>query len=183
MSQARIQPTGVERTFAEDEIIVSKTDLTGRITYANDVFQRVSGFTTTEIIGQPHSFIRHPDMPRAVFKQLWDAIQGGRECFAYVVNLCKDGGHYWVLAHLTPSFDVRGTVTGFHSNRRVPDREAVREAQTLYADLRRIESQGDRRDAVAASHQHLLETLQARGESYDEWVWGLANGTHAGAAR
>ncbi len=89
-----VEPTGREVRFGADEIIVSKTDLTGHLTYANDVFLRVAGYTEAEVIGQPHSFIRHPEMPRAVFKLLWDTIQSGREVFAYVVNLTKHGDHY-----------------------------------------------------------------------------------------
>jgi len=132
----RPTPTQVERTFGEDEIIVSKTDTRGRITYANDVFCRVSLYSEDELLGQPHSLIRHPDMPRAVFQLLWDAIQAGREIFAYVVNLAADGAHYWVLAHVTPSFDPAGRVVGYHSNRRSPHRDAVTAASELYARLR-----------------------------------------------
>ena len=79
MYQPRPQPTGVERTFDREEIIVSKTDLTGNITYANDVFIRMAGYTEEELLGAPHSIIRHPDMPRAVFQLLWDTIGSGEE--------------------------------------------------------------------------------------------------------
>ena len=94
MARPTIKPTGVERFFDDDDIIVSKTDLKGKITYANRVFSQVSGYTEPELIGQPHNLIRHPDMPRCVFKLLWDTVQDGREIFAYVVNLCKGGDHY-----------------------------------------------------------------------------------------
>ena len=96
-------PSGRERTFARDELIVSKTDPKGRLVYVNDVFLEVSGFRESEIIGQPHSIIRHPEMPRAVFKLLWDVILGGKEIFAYVNNMAKNGDNYWVFAHVTPS--------------------------------------------------------------------------------
>lgn len=79
-----ITPTGKERFFNENELIVSKTDTGGRITYANDVFLRVAGLTENDALGAPHSLIRHPDMPRAVFKLLWDTIASGQEIFAYV---------------------------------------------------------------------------------------------------
>jgi PAS domain S-box-containing protein len=114
----RPTPTGRERTFDDEEIIVSKTDLSGRITYANDVFLRISGYTEAEVIGQPHSLIRHPDMPRSVFNLLWKTIGAGQEIFAYVVNMAKNGDHYWVLAHVTPTFGPAGDIIGFHSNRR-----------------------------------------------------------------
>ena len=77
-----IQPTGTERTFENDEIIVSKTDSKGRITYANDVFLKLALYEESEVLGAPHSLVRHPDMPRAVFKLLWDTIQAGEEIFA-----------------------------------------------------------------------------------------------------
>ena len=114
--------TGVEQTFADDEIIVSKTDTSGRITYANDVFLRICGYREDELLDQPHSMIRHPDMPRAVFKLLWDRISSGGEIFAFVVNCCRNGDHYWVLAHVTPDFDEAGRIVGYHSSRRLPKR-------------------------------------------------------------
>nr|BFE86398.1 hypothetical protein GCM10020093_089990 [Planobispora longispora] len=126
MRASAIRPTGVERTFAPDEIIVTKTDLKGHITYANDVFLRVSAYSEEEVLGQPHSLIRHPDMPRCVFALLWQEIRRGREIFAYVVNLAADGAHYWVLAHVTPSAGPGGQIVGYHSNRRVPGEAALR---------------------------------------------------------
>jgi PAS domain S-box-containing protein len=89
-----VKPTGRERTFREDEVIVSKTDLKSIITHANLVFVRVAGYSEQELLGQPHNPIRHPDLPRCVFKLLWDTISKGNEIFAYVINLCSDGEHY-----------------------------------------------------------------------------------------
>ena len=91
---SRPTPTGREVSFATDEITVSKTDLHGRITYANDVFVRVSGYSERELLGAPHSILRHPAMPRSVFKLLWDTIGQGDEVFAYVLNLAKNGDAY-----------------------------------------------------------------------------------------
>ena len=125
MRLTQVRPTGTERTFSPGELIVTKTDPRGVITYANDVFLRMSALTEAEAVGQPHSLIRHPDMPRAVFKLLWDTLQERREIFAYVVNLAADGAHYWVFAHVTPSYDETGRVVGYHSNRRVPSRAAI----------------------------------------------------------
>ena len=118
MSAARPHLTGVERTFGDDEIIVSKTDTKGRITYANRVFQQVAGYTEDELLGKAHSIVRHPDMPRCVFKFLWDTIGAGNEVFAYVLNKAKNGDHYWVFAHVTPTFDDHGRIISYHSNRR-----------------------------------------------------------------
>ncbi|WP_237051414.1 PAS domain-containing protein [Magnetospirillum sp. ME-1] len=112
MAGDRKTPSGRERTFAHDELIVSKTDPKGRLTYVNDVFLTVSGYTESEVMGKPHSVIRHPEMPRCVFKLLWDTIADGREIFAYVNNMAKNGDNYWVFAHVTPNFDAAGQIIG-----------------------------------------------------------------------
>src|SRR5690606_5439247 len=95
--------------------------------------------TTRDIIGQPHSIIRHPDMPRAVFRYLWENIQAGEELFAYVKNMSRTGKFYWVFAHFTPSLDDAGQIIGFHSNRRAPSRDGIRQVSPIYADLLTVE--------------------------------------------
>lgn len=169
-----IKPTQVERFFDANDIIVSKTDLKGRITYANHVFLNIAGYSDAEIVGQPHRIIRHLDMPRAVFKLLWDVVVDGREVFAYVKNMAKCGDHYWVFAHVTPSIGAGGKVVGFHSNRRVPKRSAIDAVEPLYADLLRIEAQHkNAKEALSASFHHLQETVKSKGISYEEYVLAL----------
>ncbi len=178
MGFRQVKPNGKERFFAEDEIIVSKTDLKGIITYTNDVFIRVAGYQEGELIGAPHSIIRHPDMPRCVFQLLWDTIEAGREIFAYVVNLAAMGEHYWVLAHVTPTFGPDGRVIGYHSNRRVPAREAVAKIVPIYRALCAEEAKHERKaDAIRASTKVLTDTLAGAGMTYDEFVWSLTNST------
>jgi PAS domain S-box-containing protein len=170
----RTPPSGHERFFGLEEIIVSKTDRQGRIMYANDVFLRVSGYEEEDLRGAPHSIIRHPDMPRAVFKLLWDSVESGVEIFAYVNNLARSGEHYWVLAHVTPSFSNDGQIVGFHSNRRCPERSAIEKIAPIYDELRDIErSFTDRKDGLVASAARLEGMLAAAGMSYHEWVWTL----------
>ncbi len=170
-----IRPTGVERRFRDSDIIVTKTDPKGRITYANDIFLAVSGFREEEVIGQPHSLVRHPDMPRCVFQLLWETIQKGEELFALVVNLCKNGDHYWVLAHVTPTADGSGKVLGYHSNRRTAPRAAVDAITSLYAELRGIEhGHEDRRRGLEASRARLDSFLREKGVSFNEYVLTLA---------
>lgn len=182
MRTPHVRPTGVERTFGEDEIIVSKTDAQGRLTYVNDVFLRVAMYAEAEVIGKPHNLIRHPDMPRAVFALLWSTIQAGEEIFAYVNNMASDGAHYWVLAHVTPSFAGRGGRGGYHSNRRRPGRGAVGRVSAVYAQLLAEEKKHPRpADALAASGALLASTLEAQGRTYDEFVWDLI--AHDGANR
>jgi PAS domain S-box-containing protein len=175
LKSTQVRPTGQERTFSADELIVTKTDTRGVLTYANDVFLRLSALDETEAIGQPHNLIRHPDMPRAVFKLLWDTLKERREIFAYVVNLASDGAHYWVFAHVTPSYDASGRVVGYHSNRRVPGRAAIAAVEELYGVLRTAERRHERaQDAVAAGAASLQRVLGERNRSYDELVWDLA---------
>lgn len=174
MSKFLIRPTGRERSFAEDEIIVTKTDLKGRITYANDVFLRVSRFASRDVIGQPHNLIRHPGMPRAIFKLLWDTLQAKQEIFAYVVNLASDGDHYWVFAHVTPSFDAQGNVTGYHSSRRKPDPAQVDRIKPLYMQLCKEEqAPSNRKDGMMSAYDQLFSLLRSQGIGYDQFVLSL----------
>ncbi len=154
-------PTGRARTFAPDELIVSKTDLKGRITYANDVFLRVSGFELDELIGQPHNVIRHPEMPRGVFRLLWQQLQAGKEIFAFINNLAKNGDHYWVLAHVTPTFDGAGKIIGYHSNRRVPSAAGVAKATEAYRPLLAEERRHPKAAEAAEASLRLLESTLA----------------------
>ncbi len=170
----RPKPTGREVTFGDDEIIVSKTDLRGRITYVNDVFMKIAGYNEAELLGQPHSIIRHPDMPRCVFKLLWDTIQAKQEIFAYVLNMTAKGDGYWVLAHVTPSYNDAGEIISYHSNRRKPSGTAVEKARGLYRDLLAIEKSPDsRKDGMTAAVDKLFEILAQKGVSYDEFVLSL----------
>ncbi len=172
MTKYAVEPTGRERTFGQDEIIVSKTDVTGRLTYVNEVFCRVGQYTEAETIGQPHSMVRHPDMPRAVFKLLWDTIQSGSEIFAYVKNMAKSGDHYWVLAHVTPSYDRNGQISGYHSNRRSPDRSALASIEQLYRELLAEENRhGGRKEGLVASEAKLAQFLKERDLAYDRFIF------------
>jgi len=175
MTQYKVTPSGVERFFSERDLIVSKTDTRGRITYANDVFRGIAGFSGKELENAPHSLIRHPDMPRCVFKLLWDTIEAGGEIFAYVINMSANGDHYWVLAHVTPSYDESGKIIGYHSNRRVPNRRIVDDVIVpLYAQLLQTEqSAGNRKTGMQAGHDQLVSILQSKGVSYDELVHTL----------
>lgn len=168
------QPSGKERTFAPEDVIVSKTDTKGVITYANDVFLDVAGLTEDQVIGAPHSIIRHPSMPRAVFKLLWDTVSKGEEIFAYVLNMAVNGDHYWVFAHVTPSFDRDGGITGYHSNRRVPDRSAIAVVEPLYAQLKAIEDRAsDRVRGLQESFDTVVKLLRDKGMTYDEFIFSL----------
>lgn len=170
-----ITPTSTERFFSDSEIIVSKTDLKGRITYANQTFCKLAGYREAELLGQPHSIIRHPDMPRAVFKLLWDTLHEGREIFAYVKNMAKNGDYYWVLAHVTPSYDDNRNIIAYHSNRRVPDRGVVQNVITpLYAAVLEEEKRHKNGQMeLAAGFEFLVNFLKSKNTTYDELIHAL----------
>lgn len=179
MSKLSVTPVDQEITFGKEEIIVSKTDLKGKVTYANDVFCRVAEMTTRDVIGQSHNIIRHPDMPRSVFQLLWDTIQAGSEIFAYVKNMSKTGKYYWVIAHVTPTFDERGQICGYHSNRRKPDKDEVDSISGIYRQLLAEERKhSSPKKAVAAGCALLQNMMEQQGKSYSEFVWSVG-GRHA----
>jgi PAS domain S-box-containing protein len=168
-----ITPTSVERLMREDDFIVSKTDLKGRITYGNRIFIEFSGYAESELLGTQHNIIRHPDMPRAVFKLLWDTIQNKRECNAYVKNMAKDGSFYWVFANVTPNYDSEGNVIGYFSVRRKPKASGVKTANDLYRAMLEAERRAGAKDAIAASTKILTDLLAEKGLSYDELVLAI----------
>jgi PAS domain S-box-containing protein len=168
-----ITPTSVERVMREDDFIVSMTDLKGIITYCNRIFIEFSGYGESELLGTQHNIIRHPDMPRAVFKLLWDKIQNREECFAYVKNMAKDGSFYWVFTNVTPTFDAAGNVTGYFSVRRKPKQSGVQTATAVYAAMLEAEKKAGAANAIAAATKVLVDILNEKGLSYDELVLAI----------
>ncbi len=170
-----VTPTNIEVKMGEDELIVSKTDLTGKITYANDTFLKMAKLTEEQAIGAPHSIIRHPKMPRAVFKLLWDRINNGLETFAYVLNFSSNGDHYWVFAHVTPTYNNVGKIIGFHSNRRKPDQKAIDQIIPIYETLLQIENNNPNPKAgIEQSFAALVKTLEDANTDYDRFIFSLA---------
>ena len=127
--------TQQEHALPPGRTLVSVTDLKGRITYCNAAFVEVSGFAAQELLGQPHNIVRHPDVPAEAFRDLWDTIQAGKPWSGLVKNRRCNGDHYWVQAHATPMMDGE-RVTGYLSVRTAPAREAVAQAEALYARMR-----------------------------------------------
>ena len=127
--------TQTERTFPESERLISTTDLNSRITYCNDAFVALSGFTREELIGQPHNLVRHPDMPASVFAHMWETIKQGKPWMGVVKNRSKQGDFYWVSAYVTPVYE-NSQLVGYESVRSLPTREQVSRADALYARLR-----------------------------------------------
>ncbi len=131
-SSRTVYCTDEEVPFPEGGLIVSRTDLQGIITHANDAFVEMSGYSREALIGAPQNILRHPDMPRAAYQSLWDTVMRGEKWHGYVKNLSKDGSFYWVYATVVPN--VRGGVaTGYTSVRRKASRRRVAEMAALYA--------------------------------------------------
>lgn len=122
----------LEVPFPDGRLIVSRTDLAGVITHANDAFVEMSGYGREELIGAPHHILRHPDMPKIAFKGLWDDIAAGKKWHGYVKNLRKDGAYYWVYATAVPNIR-NGVIVGYTSVRRKPSRKRIAELEPVYA--------------------------------------------------
>jgi len=118
----------------KDTIIVSETDEKGKILYANEDFCKICGYTKDELIGKPHNIIRHPDVPKVVFKELWETIKNQRLWQGIVKNKAKNGGYYWVHTKVYPSKKIDGT-TRYVSVRVKPTQEEIQEAIKLYNEL------------------------------------------------
>jgi len=154
MARPKIVPRDHERRFDFHELFFSTTDQKGIILSGNEVFSRVAGYDSVdELIGQPHNIIRHPDMPRAVFKLLWDTLKAGEPFAGYVKNLATDGGYYWVMALVVP---VEG---GYLSVRFKPTSPYFAVIKEVYADLLNVER--DTRDSTE-SWRVGMERAEAR---------------------
>jgi methyl-accepting chemotaxis protein len=127
--------TNTEVQLNDATLLVSKTDLKGRITYVNKDFLDISGFSEAELLGEPHNLVRHPDMPVEAFADLWDTLKVGRPWTGYVKNRCKNGDYYWVLANAAPIVE-NGQVTGYISVRRKASREAIEAHEAVYRQFR-----------------------------------------------
>ena len=126
--------TNVEHELRDGAFIVSMTDPQGRITYVNDEFVRLSGFSEAELMGEPHNLVRHPSMPAAAFADLWATAKAGKPWFGIVKNRCKNGDFYWVDANVTPVMEG-GRISGYVSIRSKPSQSQIREAERVYALL------------------------------------------------
>lgn len=169
----KIAATGREAAWDGQTMIVSKTDLTGRITYVNRTFMRVSNYPEHEVLGKQHNVVRHADMPRGAFKLLWDTLKQGREFFGYVKNMTADGDHYWVFANVTPELDFHGKTVGYCSVRRKARKEAVAVMEGIYREMLAAEAKAGPANAPAASVQLLQDKLKSLQTTYDRFVLSI----------
>jgi len=157
----------------EDEFIVSKTDTSGRVTYVNRTFMLISGYLDTDIVGKQHNLVRHPDMPRGVYRQMWTEIKAGREFFGFVKNRCKDGSFYWVFANITPDHDETGALRGYYSVRRKANPKGVAFMEPIYQTMLEEETKGDKKSAPDRSWQIVEDYLKEQNLSYNQLVLSL----------
>ena len=130
------RPTPVDEQYVfDDGVIVSETDLKGIITYSNRKFCEIAGYDKSELKGKNHNIVRHPDMPKAAFKEMWDTIQKGETWVGTVKNLRKDGRYYWVYTHIIPIYDDSGEITGYTAARKPATPEEIEEAESIYEKL------------------------------------------------
>jgi len=128
------KPRSLERKY-DGELMITETDTSGIITYANRKFLEFTGFERRELVGMPHSITRHPDNPKGVYKAMWEIISQKKVWRGYIKSLCKDGSYYWALVYIQPKLDGMGNIKGFIASRRDAYEEAIREVERQYFAL------------------------------------------------
>jgi PAS domain S-box-containing protein len=163
-------PIDKEVSWDKTKTIMSKTDLYGTIEYANEVFVDVCGYEDYELMAQPHNIVRHPDMPKIVFKVLWENIQKGNQFHGIVKNLAKSGRYYWVITNFEYSRDENGNIVNYIARRKaVPQDVITKHIEPLYKKLLQIEQAS----GVDASEKYLIGFLEEEGLSYVELITKL----------
>jgi len=174
----KVTPLWKEATFESEGLdaraLITRTDLKGIITFASRAYRQMTKFPKEELVGHPHSVVRHPFMPEAAFKQMWDVIQRGEHFNAMVMNLRKDGKHYWVDVHVDP-IDAEGNVVsdpakiaGYVAVRREPTRKEVQDAYKLYKEMRKAELLA--KSSLKEWEKELLEKLDTLPEEADAFL-------------
>ena len=166
----RPTPTDNEVILKPVDIVVSKSDEEGNIEYCNPIFIKLSGYNKKELLYSPHAILRHPAMPKVVFKFLWDELKKGNEVHAFVKNMTKDGSFYWVFAFVRPAFNPDGSLRNYVSTRKFMSEHARSVIEPLYKKLLEIEKS----DGVEASEKALMETLN--GKAFNDVMNEIQNG-------
>ncbi len=170
----KIIPTTNRRNLGAEDFIVSKTDTSGRITYANRIFMSICGFSESDLLNVQHNIIRHPDMPRGVFKLMWNTLKAGDEFLGFAKNICADGSYYWVFANITPDYDKNGKLQGYYSVRRQPPQSALDVLIPVYREMLAIEKRSSAKEAPDKSMTYLTDVVgQTGAKSYNSFVLSL----------
>jgi len=165
-------PKDIEITVSPKRTIVSRTDEKGIIQFVNDYFMDIAGYKENELIGFNHNVIRHPDMPKIIFKHLWDELKKGNDVRAIVKNLAKDGRYYWVITTFHTLYNEDGNIIGYYARRKAVPQHVKDEVITLYKALLALEEQG----GMEASGKYLQEWLQKHNTTYSGYVESLFGG-------
>lgn len=168
---ATYKPTPIDEMIELDKerYLISSTDTRGIITSVNPYFQSVSGYTTGELIGSPHNIVRHPDMPRVIFKMMWDRIKSGKNMAAVVKNLSKDGRYYWVVTDFQVQTDSKGEISGFTAFRRAADKDTINTIVPIYEKIIEAEQIG----GIEAGEHELNMILKQKSMSYSDFLDGV----------
>ena len=166
------EPKNEEIILDPKKYLLSKTDAYGNIEYCNSYFTQISGYREEELIGKPHSIVRHPDMPGALFFMLWEHLHSRKNMYIIVKNLAKDGRYYWIAT----DFNIRinkaiDELEGFFAYQKAAPKHAVERLEPLYERLHRIEEES----GLEASYKYLTNYLEDRGESYDQFIDDIVN--------
>ncbi|MBE7629213.1 PAS domain-containing protein [Tenacibaculum piscium] len=159
-----------EIKWDKTQTIISKTDASGTILYMNDAFEAVSEYNKIELIGEPHNIIRHPDMPKIIFKVLWENLKGKKNFHAIVKNLTRTGRYYWVITDFTIDKDEKGNVVGYTGRRKALPNSVVEKIAPLYKTLLEIEKVKGEPASKLYFDAYLKEEI---GKSYDDFVVDL----------
>ncbi|MEA1983670.1 MAG: PAS domain-containing protein [Campylobacterota bacterium] len=160
-------PNNNEIKLDSKRYIVSKTDAKGIIEYGNDYFVEISGYSDAELIGQPHSILRHPDMPKVIFKMMWERISAANNIMAVVKNLSKDGSYYWVVTEFEPKVDsITNEVISYTAFRKAVSQKAIDTMEPIYKKLLDIEKDA----GVDASEKYLRGFLEDKHKTYDQFI-------------
>ncbi len=153
-------PIDEEIKLEPKKYIISSTDTKGLITDVNDYFVEISGYSRDELIGKSHNIIRHPDMPKVVFKLMWEQLKAGHDILALVKNLSKDGRYYWIFTTFEPVKNANGEVTGYTAHRKSAPKHTIETIADIYAKVLEVE----KKDGMEASEKFLNNYLKERGE-------------------
>lgn len=168
MELTLLKPTPIDKEVAWDkkQLIMTKTDRFGNIEYANEGFVNVSGYEDYELMAKPHNVIRHPDMPKVIFKILWENLKAGRNFHAVVKNMAKSGRYYWMVTDFEISRDKNNEIANFLAKRKAVPEEALQKIKPLYERLLQIEVSS----GVDASEKYLIGFLQEKKMTYEEFI-------------
>ncbi|EHP4506092.1 PAS domain-containing protein, partial [Campylobacter jejuni] len=156
-----------EIVLSENALITSKTDLKGNIIYANNDFLKYAGYKVDELLYKSHNIVRHEEMPKTVFKYLWDYMREGKKIFAYVKNKTKDNNYYWVFANVSASFDTNGNIINYYSVRRAPNRKSLSIIEEVY----KILLEKEQKSGINAGVSALMDIVSSYKMTYNELIF------------